>query len=62
MLSPAGYERLGYGDDRWKKGIRSLRCGEPIWGTFGEAIKEMDIPEQRQSGIIQELRQFPGVR
>lgn len=44
-----------------EKGIRCLRCGEPIWGTLGEAMEEKDIPEQRQHDIIQELRQFLGV-
>ncbi len=40
------------------KGIRCLRCGEPIWGTLGSAMDEKDFPIQRQLEIVYELREF----
>lgn len=41
-----------------EKGIRCLRCGEPIWGTLGSAMDEKDFPLDRQMVIVQELRAF----
>lgn len=41
-----------------EKGIRCLRCGEPIWGTLGSAMDEKDFPIDRQMEIVQELRAF----
>ncbi len=41
-----------------EKGIRCLRCGEPIWGTLGSAMDEKDFPVERQMEIVQELRGF----
>ena len=38
-----------------EKGIRCLRCGEPIWGTLGSAMDEKDFPLERQLEIVQEL-------
>lgn len=39
-----------------EKGIRCLRCGEPIWGTLGSAMDEKDFPIERQMTIVHELR------
>lgn len=41
-----------------EKGIRCLRCGEPIWGTLGSAMDEKNFPPDRQSEIVMELRGF----
>ncbi|MDT8324922.1 MAG: DUF1858 domain-containing protein [Bacteroidota bacterium] len=41
-----------------EKGIRCLRCGEPIWGTLGSAMDDKDFPIARQMEIVQELRSF----
>ncbi len=41
-----------------EKGIRCLRCGEPIWGTLGSAMDEKDFPIERQMEIVMELRSF----
>jgi len=41
-----------------EKGIRCLRCGEPIWGTLGSAMDEKDFPIARQMEIVKELRRF----
>lgn len=40
-----------------KKGIMCIQCGEPIWGTLGEAItrKNLDLDD-----IITELNQELG--
>lgn len=44
-----------------EKGIRCLRCGEPIWGTLGSAMDEKDIPPERQSELVEELRSYLGL-
>lgn len=41
-----------------EKGIRCLRCGEPIWGTLGSAMDEKDFPVERQMQIVTELKRF----
>jgi hypothetical protein len=41
-----------------EKGIRCLRCGEPIWGTLGSAMEEKDFSPERQTEVISELRDF----
>ena len=41
-----------------EKGIRCLRCGEPVWGTLGTAMDEKDFPLERQMVIVKELRDF----
>lgn len=41
-----------------EKGIRCLRCGEPIWGTLGSAMDEKDFPIERQMDIVVELKRF----
>ncbi len=43
-----------------EKGIRCLRCGEPIWGTLGSAMDEKDFPIEKQMEIVTELRGFLG--
>ncbi|MBE0644515.1 MAG: DUF1858 domain-containing protein [Bacteroidetes bacterium] len=45
-----------------EKGIRCLRCGEPIWGSLGSAMDEKDFPIERQMEIVQELRGFLGAQ
>jgi len=36
-----------------KRGVRCIRCGEPIWGTLGELLKEDGIenPEDLIDGL-----------
>jgi methionine synthase II (cobalamin-independent) len=43
-----------------EKGIRCLRCGEPIWGSLASAMDEKDFPIGRQMEIVTELRGFLG--
>jgi len=38
-----------------EKGIRCLRCGEPIWGTLGEAAIEKGYSQNSLPGLIEEL-------
>ena len=39
-----------------KKGVRCIRCGEPIWGTLGELLEADQIKDP--SGLLDELDQF----
>ena len=41
-----------------EKGIRCLRCGEPIWGTIGEAAIEKGYTQASLSGLIEELKLY----
>jgi methionine synthase II (cobalamin-independent) len=38
-----------------EKGIRCLRCGEPIWGTLENAAKEKGFSENDINGFVNEL-------
>jgi methionine synthase II (cobalamin-independent) len=38
-----------------EKGIRCLRCGEPIWGTLENAAKEKGFNEKEISKFVKEL-------
>ena len=40
------------------KGIRCLRCGEPIWGTLEEAAKEKGFDDEEIDGFVTDLRQL----
>ena len=41
-----------------ERGIRCLRCGEPIWGTLGEAMDEKEFDGEKQQRLIEELRSY----
>jgi hypothetical protein len=41
-----------------EKGIRCLRCGEPIWGTLGSAMDEKSIPSDEQLRLVEQLREY----
>lgn len=45
-------ESVGYLMD---KGIRCLRCGEPIWGTLESASKEKGFDENEINDFVTEL-------
>lgn len=38
-----------------EKGIRCIRCGEPIWGTLEEAAREKGFTESQIDEIVQDL-------
>ena len=40
------------------KGIRCLRCGEPIWGTLEEAAKEKGFGDEKIAEFVQELNEM----
>lgn len=37
------------------KGIRCLKCGEPIWGTLEEAASEKGFDEKQINGFVKDL-------
>jgi methionine synthase II (cobalamin-independent) len=38
-----------------EKGIRCIRCGEPIWGTLEEAAKEKDFDDEAIEIFVKEM-------
>lgn len=36
-----------------KKGVRCIRCGEPVWGTLGELLQEDKV--ENPSHLLDEL-------
>ena len=41
-----------------KKGIRCIRCGEPIWGTLEEAILEKGFSEEDIRQFVNDLNKL----
>jgi methionine synthase II (cobalamin-independent) len=41
-----------------KKGIRCLRCGEPIWGSLEEAANEKGFDDGQIQLFVDELKQM----
>lgn len=37
------------------KGIRCIKCGEPIWGTLEEACLEKNFTQESIQNIVKEL-------
>lgn len=44
-----------------EKGIRCLRCGEPIWGTLEEAALEKGFDEKQIEQFVLELNKLADV-
>lgn len=40
------------------KGIRCLRCGEPIWGSLESAAKEKGFSDDEISGFVNDLNKI----
>lgn len=40
-----------------KKGIKCIACGEPIWGTLGEAAREKGFDDAAVSDMITEMKE-----
>lgn len=38
-----------------EKGIRCIKCGEPIWGTLEEACKEKGFEDEQIDLFVKEL-------
>lgn len=41
-----------------EKGIRCIRCGEPIWGTLEEASKEKGFTDKEISEFVDDLNKL----
>ncbi len=41
-----------------EKGIRCLRCGEPIWGTLESAAQEKGFSDKDIIGFVNELNKL----
>ncbi len=41
-----------------KKGIRCIRCGEPIWGTLEEAAIEKGFNDKQISDFVKDLNKL----
>jgi len=39
-----------------RKGIRCIRCGEPLWCTLGELLEEEGISDPQS--VVDELNEF----
>jgi len=39
-----------------KQGIRCIRCGEPVWGTLGDLLKEENVEDPEK--LISKLNEF----
>ncbi len=39
-----------------RKGIRCIRCGEPLWCTIGELLQEEHVPDPQN--MIDQLNEF----
>lgn len=42
-----------------EKGIRCLRCGEPIWGTLESAAKEKGFNDTEIQHFVDEINNLP---
>lgn len=40
-----------------ERGIRCIRCGEPIWGTLSEAALEKGFSENQIDALVNELKE-----
>ncbi len=41
-----------------EKGIRCIRCGEPIWGTLEEASKEKGFTDKEITEFVDDLNKL----
>ncbi len=41
-----------------EKGIRCLRCGEPIWGTLESAAKKKGFDDEAIQGFVDDLNKL----
>lgn len=41
-----------------QNGIRCIACGEPIWGTLEEAVKEKGFDDDKIEIIVSELNKM----
>jgi len=41
-----------------EKGIRCLRCGEPIWGTLENAAREKGFDDEQINNFVEDLNKM----
>jgi len=41
-----------------ERGIRCIKCGEPIWDTLGNAAREKGFSEDQIKQIVEELNRL----
>lgn len=41
-----------------QKGIRCIRCGEPIWGTLEEAAREKGFNDEEIRNFVDDLKKI----
>ncbi len=41
-----------------KKNVVCVMCGEPVWGSLEEVMKEKDFDDEKIASIIEEMNQF----
>lgn len=39
-----------------RHGVRCIRCGDPVWGTLGELLKDANVEDP--SALLDELRAY----
>lgn len=44
-----------------EKGIRCLRCGEPIWGSLYSAAKEKGFDDKQIEVFVNEINNLPNL-
>ena len=42
------------------KGIRCIRCGEPVWDTIEAAARKKDLDEAEIDRLVEELNRLDG--
>ncbi|MCW8858342.1 MAG: DUF1858 domain-containing protein [Deltaproteobacteria bacterium] len=42
----------------FQKGIRCIRCGEPVWDTIEAAARNVDYTEEEIDGLVDELNRL----
>ena len=42
----------------FRKGVRCIRCGEPIWGTLEEAAREKGFSDEEIDLVVDELNEL----
>ena len=45
-----------------ERGIRCIRCGEPIWGTLEEAAKEKGFSDEEIAIFIDEINKLNSIK
>jgi hypothetical protein len=44
-----------------EKGIVCVMCGEPVWGTLGDQMKEKGLRDSEQEELVRALNKYLGI-